>query len=65
MSYIGIYDLTGIEPNSRFEDIAGTTPSSDRIGRAVDLSGNERDLTALDDAGRPKAQAVCPPMVTP
>ena len=46
MSYLGIYDLTGVEPSSRFQDIAGTTPSSDRIGRVVDLSGNERDLTA-------------------
>lgn len=57
MSYIGIYDLTGIEPNSRFQDIEGATPSTTRIGRAVDLSGNGLDLAALDDNGRPGAQA--------
>lgn len=56
MSYLGIYDLTGATPDSRYQGTTGTTPSIDRIGRAVDLSGNERDLTALDDAGRPKAQ---------
>ena len=55
--YIGVYDLTGSTPDSRYQGTTGTTPSIDRVGRVVDLSGNERDLTALDDDGRPKAQA--------
>jgi hypothetical protein len=53
---VGAYDLTGLTANSRFQDIAGTIVSTDRIGRARDLSGNGLDIYALSDAGRPKAE---------